>query len=98
MDAGVEIYERQCVILHAKTMCIDQSVTVIGSTNLDHRSVELNCELSAIVRNAEFGRQMRDLFENDICYAKRISAKVWRHRPWRDRAGQWCVSRMRYLL
>jgi cardiolipin synthase len=98
MDVGVEIYERQSVVLHAKTMCVDGKTTVIGSTNLDYRSVELNCELSAIVRNETFGRQMRDLFENDICYAKRISPKVWRHRPWRDRVGQWCVSRMRYLL
>ncbi len=98
MDVGVEIYERQCVILHAKTMCVDESITVIGSTNLDHRSVELNCELSAIVRNAQFGKQMCGLFENDICFAKRIMPKEWRHRAWRDRCGQWCVSRMRYLL
>jgi cardiolipin synthase len=98
MDVGVEIYERQAVVLHAKTMCIVEKITVIGSANLDHRSVEFNCELSAIVRNEIFGRQMRDLFENDICFAKRISPKQWRHRPWRDRCGQWCVSRLRYLL
>jgi cardiolipin synthase len=98
IDVGVEIYERQSVILHAKTMCVDGNITVIGSTNLDNRSVELNCELSAIVRNQTFGQQMRDLFENDICYAKRVSPKEWRHRPWRDKVGQWCVSRMRYLL
>jgi cardiolipin synthase len=98
MDVGVEIYERQAVVLHAKTMCIDERITIVGSTNLDHRSVEFNCELSAIIRNETFGRQMRDLFENDICYAKRIDTTEWRHRHWRDRMGQWCVSRLRYLL
>ncbi|HTL30675.1 MAG TPA: phospholipase D-like domain-containing protein [Tepidisphaeraceae bacterium] len=98
MDVGVEIYERQSVVLHAKTMCIDHETTIVGSANLDHRSVELNCELSAIIRNKELGRQMRDLFENDICYAIRVDRKKWRHRPWRDRLGQWCVSRFRYLL
>ena len=98
MDVGVEIYERQSVVLHAKTMCIDRSVTVVGSTNLDHRSVELNCELSSIIRNRVFGQQMRELFENDICYAKRIQPENWRHRPWRDKLGQWFVSRLRYLI
>jgi cardiolipin synthase len=98
MDAGAEIYERQSVVLHAKTMCIDSKVSVVGSANLDTRSIEYNCELSAIVRNDIFGKQMHDLFENDVCYAKRIDPAMWRTRPWRDRLIQWGVSRARYLL
>jgi cardiolipin synthase len=98
MDVGVEIYERQTVVLHAKTMCIDECVSVVGSVNLDTRSIEYNCELSAIVRNETFGRQMHDLFEHDVCFAKRIDPALWRQRPWRDRVAQWAVSRARYLL
>ncbi|CAN5498429.1 phospholipase D-like domain-containing protein [soil metagenome] len=98
MDAGVEIYERQSAVLHAKTICIDECISVIGSTNLDTRSIEYNCELSAIVRNETFGKQMHELFENDVCYAKRIDPAMWRARPWRDRVIQWSVSRARYLL
>lgn len=98
MDAGVEIYERNWVVLHAKTMCIDNKVSVVGSTNLDTRSIEYNCELSAIIRDETFGQQMHELFENDVCYAKRIDPALWRERPWRDRVVQWCVSRARYLL
>jgi cardiolipin synthase len=48
LSCGVQIYERQGVILHAKTMVIDGQTTVIGSTNLDYRSIEYNCESSAI--------------------------------------------------
>jgi cardiolipin synthase len=98
MDVGVEIYERQRVILHAKTMTVDQCHTVLGSTNLDTRSIEYNCELSAVIRDETFGKQMHDLFENDICYAKRIDPALWRERPWRDRVVQWAVIRARYLL
>jgi cardiolipin synthase A/B len=98
MTAGVEIYERQGVVLHAKTMVIDGRITVIGSTNLDYRSIEYNCELSTVLRNDEFGAQMCRLFENDIQYAKRIRLSEWRRRPMLDRCGQWCVSRARYLL
>jgi len=98
MDAGIEIYERQAAILHAKSMTIDRSVTVLGSTNLDHRSIEFNFELSAIIRSELFGRQMHDLFENDIRYSRRLDSDVWRRRPWQDRIVQWAVIRTRYLL
>jgi cardiolipin synthase len=98
MAHGVEIYERQAVVLHAKTMTIDGRLTVIGSTNLDYRSIEYNLELSAIIRSEPFGRHMKDLFANDMRYAKRISLKEWRRRPARDRFVQWAVSRLRYFL
>jgi cardiolipin synthase len=98
LDAGIEIYERQAAILHAKTMTIDRSVTVLGSTNLDHRSIEYNFELSAIIRSPEFGRQMHELFANDIRYSRRLDRDLWRGRPWADRLVQWAVFRARYLL
>lgn len=98
LQCGVEIYERQHVILHAKTMCIDREFTVLGSTNLDYRSIEYNLELSALLRSREFGENMHELFENDVRFARRISLKEWRRRPWVDRFGQWAVNRARYLL
>ena len=98
MTAGVQIYERQGVILHAKTMVIDGLISMIGSTNLDYRSAEYNLELSALVRSQTFGKQMEDLFDNDIRFAKRITLGKWRHRPRWDRLVQWAVSRARYLL
>lgn len=98
LPCGVEIYERQHVILHAKTMCIDREYTVLGSTNLDYRSIEYNLELSALIRNQEFGQAMHLLFENDVRFAQRITLSQWRRRPWLDRFGQWTVNRARYLL
>ena len=98
LAAGVEVYERQGVILHAKTMVIDGTVSMIGSTNLDYRSVEYNLELSALIRSREFGGQMETLFENDVRYAKRMTKGAWKRRPTWDRVVQWVVSRTRYLL
>jgi len=59
MSCGIEVYERQGVVLHAKTMVLDGNVTLMGSTNLDYRSIEFNCEISAIIRSPQFGAQMR---------------------------------------
>jgi cardiolipin synthase len=98
LAAGVEVYERQHAVLHAKTLCIDGEITVIGSGNLDYRSIEYNCELSAIVRSAQFGQQMEMLFENDTHFAKRITKAEWFRLPQWDRFVQWAVSRARYVL
>ena len=98
LSHGVEIYERIGAMLHCKTMIIDQHRSWVGSTNLDSRSIEYNCELSAIIDNEQFGRQMTDLFEHDICYSNKMELKTWRSRPWQDRFVQWTVKRTRYLL
>jgi cardiolipin synthase len=98
MCHGIEVFERQHCVLHAKTMVVDGKFSVLGSTNLDYRSIEFNCELSAIIRNREFGKQMVDLFMNDVRYSRRIDEKEWRKRPWGDRFVQWAVSRARYVL
>ncbi len=98
LTAGVEVYERQEVVLHAKTLVVDRERVALGSTNLDYRSIEYNLEISALIKNKAFGQQIHALFEHDVRFASRITPKEWRRRPWVDRFGQWAVKRARYLL
>jgi len=98
LTAGVEVYERQSVVLHAKTLVVDCERVAIGSTNLDYRSIEYNLELSALIKSKAFGKQVHDLFEHDVCFARRISLKEWRKRPWTDHLVQSIVNRVRHLL
>ncbi len=98
LDAGCEIYERQEAFLHQKSIISDGRVTVLGSTNLDYRSIEFNLELSAVIDNRPFARQMIDLFDHDTGFARRIDPETWRRRPTRDRFVQWLISRLRYAL
>jgi cardiolipin synthase len=98
LTAGVEIWERQSAVLHAKTMVIDEDISVIGSTNLDYRSIEFNCELSAVIHSRPLARQMIALFQHDTNFAQKIELSEWRRRPLRDKFVQWVASRARYLL
>lgn len=98
LSAGIEIWERQGAVLHAKTMVIDGEISVIGSVNLDYRSIKFNCELSAVVRSRALGQQMTCLFQHDIGFAEKILLAQWRRRPWRDRVVEWAANRSRYLL
>jgi cardiolipin synthase len=98
LTSGVEIWERQSAVLHAKTMVIDEDISVVGSTNLDYRSIEFNCELSAVIHSRPFARQMIALFQHDTNFAEKIELAAWRRRPLRDKFVQWAASRARYLL
>lgn len=44
LEAGVELYEYPLGLLHSKTMTVDGHLAMVGSANMDRRSLELNYE------------------------------------------------------
>lgn len=60
LDAGIELREYRCGLLHAKTMVVDRAVGLIGSANLDRRSFELNFENNVLFADAAFAAQVRE--------------------------------------
>ena len=81
LQGGVKLYERHDALLHSKTALIDGVWSTVGSTNLDWRSFLFNQELNAMVLGAEFGVQMRAVFERDLAASQRITLEQWRRRP-----------------
>jgi cardiolipin synthase len=57
--AGVRIHEFVGGLLHAKTMTVDEDLTLIGSANMDRRSFDLNYENNVLVWDAAFTAQVR---------------------------------------
>lgn len=51
LEAGCEIYEFKGGLLHAKTFTLDGLVTVVGSSNLDLRSFDLNYENNILLQD-----------------------------------------------
>jgi cardiolipin synthase len=80
LNAGVHIYERHGAVLHAKTAVIDGVWSVVGSANLDWRSVVFNNEIDAVVLGAGFGGEMEAQFTKDIAASVQITPEMWRHR------------------
>jgi cardiolipin synthase len=73
LKAGVEIYERQGTILHAKVMLIDDCWVTLGSANLDFRSFHRNYEINVIVDSREFGSQVERMFDDDLSKSRRVT-------------------------
>ena len=55
LRAGVKIYlYRAPTVLHAKHLSVDDDVAIIGSSNMDIRSLSLHMELMVLVHGADF--------------------------------------------
>jgi cardiolipin synthase len=80
LEAGVKIFERREALLHSKTAVIDGVWSTVGSTNLDWRSFLHNQELDAVVLGADFGAQMRTVFERDLAASEQVTLQRWRAR------------------
>lgn len=77
LRAGIEIYEYQPQILHAKLLLLDQAA-YIGSANLDNRSLHINYELMVRVSDPAAVQDARALFERDLAHAQPIEWQAWK--------------------
>ncbi|MBW4055982.1 MAG: cardiolipin synthase B [Proteobacteria bacterium] len=80
LKGGVEIFELDREILHAKVMLIDAERTVIGSANLDQRSFHRNFEINCLVDNVQFGGQIRALLLEEIDGARPVELDIHERR------------------
>jgi cardiolipin synthase len=83
--AGIEIYEYQPALLHAKTMIVDGIWATVGSTNMDARSFSLNEELNVVVYSVEVAAQLEKVFADDLAHSRRIRYGQWNRRGPIDR-------------
>ncbi|HWF47885.1 MAG TPA: phospholipase D-like domain-containing protein [Bryobacteraceae bacterium] len=77
--SGVEFYEYQPAMIHAKLMVIDNLWSVAGSTNFDPRSLRLNNEVNIAIRDADIASQLSCQFVDDLKQSCRITADGLRH-------------------
>jgi cardiolipin synthase A/B len=80
LAAGVEIYEYQPTMLHAKTMTVDGAWSSVGSVNFDNRSFQLHDEATLCVTSKSFARELTAQFERDLEVSERIQPGRWRGR------------------
>ncbi len=82
LRAGVKIYlYRAPTVLHAKHFTIDEEVAIIGSSNMDIRSLSLHMELSVMVHGREFVDAMRLVEDDYRSKSTQLSLEEWLVRP-----------------
>lgn len=81
LKIGVEIYEYQGTMLHAKSYVFDGAWSVVGSANLDFRSLRWNDEGNVGIYGESFASEMRRIFEDDLRHSHRLELEAWKRRP-----------------
>jgi cardiolipin synthase len=76
LKAGVEVFEYQPQILHAKLIIIDD-VVYVGSANLDPRSLNINHELMVRLENPELAGKAREAFAANLKHCRQITLEAW---------------------
>ncbi|ANO32699.1 cardiolipin synthase [Vibrio breoganii] len=80
LSAGVIIHEFEGGLLHTKSVVIDQQYCLIGTVNLDVRSLWLNLEVTLVVDDAEFTQQLYWLQQTYIQQSTTVDEDHWRER------------------
>lgn len=84
LRGGVRIWEYQASMMHAKTILVDDWLTVVGSTNLDALSLNKLGEDSLVMADAEMAAKQARSFEEDLRYSREITLEAGgRTNPWR---------------
>jgi cardiolipin synthase len=86
LSAGVRVFEFQPSMMHAKTAVVDDAWTIVGSANMDERSMELNEENVVGIADRDFARAIADGVEGDVARSKEVDLEQWRRRPVWQRA------------
>ena len=86
LEQGIEVYEYQPAMMHAKVIVVDGVLSIFGSANFDNRSLELNDELNVVTTGRQLALQLSSDFETDLKRSKKIDLEQWRARPLHIRA------------
>ena len=66
LAAGVAIHAYGPPALHAKTLVVDRDAAIVGTANVDNRSLRLNFEVVAICYGDAAVGALESMFENDL--------------------------------
>ena len=102
LRGGVEIYEYQPQILHAKLCLVDEKVFA-GSSNLDVRSFKMNYELMLRFTDRATVDGAKEVFSDALKNSRRVELKEFRRsqnlwQRWKNRWAHFLVARIDPLV
>jgi cardiolipin synthase A/B len=81
LAAGVRISRYEPDLLHTKAITVDGRIAVIGSVNIDMRSLWLNFEISLFIYDQAGAARVRALQENYLRESVDLHPRAWLQRP-----------------
>ncbi len=98
VEGGVRIWAFQPSMLHAKVMTIDGIASVIGSANMNRRSMSLDEEVVLSVLDRDVTRRLEADFDADLARCERIEPRRWQDRPLHQKVQEKATTVIHHFL
>lgn len=98
LGSGVALYEYPLGILHAKTLTVDGELAIVGSANMDRRSLELNYENNLLICDAPTTQSIRARQLSYLSVSQLVAADTVRAWPFHQRLIQNAVGMLAPVL
>lgn len=85
LEAGVKIYLFSSGFVHSKTIVADDTVSSVGTANLDIRSFEQNYEVNVAIYDDTFAIELKNDFLADCEQSIQLDYATFVNRPWHEK-------------
>lgn len=88
LEAGVRIYDRSGEFIHSKALVCDDSLCIVGASNLDMRSFFVNSEVNTFIYDRETALYCKEYFLRDLEGNHEWTLESWKNsRKWYQEMG-----------
>jgi cardiolipin synthase A/B len=98
LEAGAHVYEMRDAVIHAKLAVVDDTWTVVGSSNLDRRSVVFNNEADAVILGHDTAGQVEAVMRRFMAASHEVDLARWEHRSFGERVDEWKARIWQYWM
>jgi cardiolipin synthase len=88
LESGAHVYEMRDAVVHAKLALVDDTWTVVGSSNLDRRSVVFNNEVDAVILGHDTAGQVETVMRRFMAESREVDLARWEHRSLGERVDE----------
>ncbi|WP_340537209.1 cardiolipin synthase [Nocardioides sp. GXZ039] len=98
LAAGVEVYEYPLGLLHTKSITADGELALVGSANMDRRSLQLNFENNLLLADPAVTAAVLRRQESYLSVSKRVPSDEAARWPWHRRLIDNAIGMLSPLL
>jgi cardiolipin synthase A/B len=88
LDAGVVLHRYQPTMIHAKVVTVDGHLGLVGSPNINSRSLQKDDECCLVIRDDATVATLDRHFDEDVAVSEQDTIASWERRPWWRRAAE----------
>jgi cardiolipin synthase A/B len=81
LACGVKVYRYQGGFMHQKVLLMDDQLAGVGTANFDNRSFRLNFEITLLVHDLFFAREVEAMLETDLGRSRQVSLEEFNAKP-----------------